>query len=79
MTAHPYGVNTPAGLLMTFNVVFKLVEIYMLEDYYKHVQAGRPPLCGIACWFSMFGLMHSNNLQAGGGVPKAALGLRECR
>ena len=63
MTAHPYGVNTPAGLLMTFNVVFKLVEIYMLEDYYKHVQAGRPPLCGIACWFSMFGLMHSNNLQ----------------
>ena len=35
--------------------------------------------CGIACWFSMFGLMHSNNLQAGGGVPKAALGLRECR
>ena len=22
VTAHPYGVNTPAGLLMTFNVVF---------------------------------------------------------
>ena len=35
--------------------------------------------CAIACWFSMFGLMHSNNLQAGGGVPKAALGLRGCR
>ena len=35
--------------------------------------------CFIACWFSLFGLMHSNNLQAGGGVPKAALDLRGCR
>ena len=44
VTAHPYGVNTPAGLLMTFNVVFKLVEIYMLDEYFKDVQAGRSPL-----------------------------------
>ena len=35
VTAHPYGVNTPAGLLMTFNVVFKLVEIYMLDAVWK--------------------------------------------
>jgi len=33
VTAHPYGVNTPGGFLMTFNVVYPLTLKYLVVEF----------------------------------------------
>lgn len=43
VTAHPYGVNTPGGFLMVFNVVYPLTIKYTNTEWRKDVDAGNDP------------------------------------
>jgi len=43
VTAHPYGVNTPGGFLMTYNVVYTLFIKYYCTEWNRAVTDGKDP------------------------------------
>lgn len=43
VTAHPYGVNTPGGFLMVYNVVYVLFGKYLSTEWKADVDAGKDP------------------------------------